>query len=183
MEAWKPVMLVVPAGLLLGIVAGQASRPEMLIREDRPWPQSVAERAFAIEPWRPIYEGGPQDLSPRSYSYRPALDYDAFAWPDQADRSAELLADYAFEYSDEYDFDTGPAALEPNLPLTRGAPVELASDAAAAAAADVSTEQLVPAAPMAQRAAAVLPPVPPPLPLASSTPALATGGEAEAMPE
>lgn len=184
MQPWKPILVIVPAGLLLGIVAGQASRPEMLTRDERPWPRSVAEQTVEIEPWRPIYESGPQDLSPRGYSSRPALDYEVFAWPDQTDRSGELLAaDY------EYDYGPDPAPLEPDLPLTRRATVELAAsharrvaaEAAAVAAAEVTPAE--PAAPAAERATVVLPPVPPPLAQAGDAHDLAAPGEAAAIAE
>jgi hypothetical protein len=155
---WKPIALIVPAGLLLGIAVAQASRPVPLVKEERPWPQSVRENAHEIEPWRPLYEGRPQDLSPRGGSYRPDFDYDLFAWPDQTDRSAELL-------DAGYDYATAP---EPDLPLTRAAAAEFDGEAAEVDAPEVPESG--PDEPIATGETVVLPPVPPPLVVTNTPP-------------
>lgn len=181
MQPWKPMLLIVPAGLLLGIAAGQAMRPVPLMKEERPWPQSVRESAREIEPWRPIYHSGPQDLTPAAYSYRPDLDYDAFAWPDQTDRSAELLAA-------EYDYDGGQStrearyarAPEPDLPLARRASSEIAASRAmepGAEAGGIAEDGLVAvetASPPGRPEIVTLPPVPPPLEQAAAPAASAS---------
>ena len=83
MPAWKPLLALVPAGLLAGLLAGQATRPVMLVEDDAPWPQSVREHASNAERW-PSFDLTPSDSAARGYSYRPELDYDLYAWPDQA---------------------------------------------------------------------------------------------------
>ena len=176
---WKPVVLIVPAGLLLGIAVGQASRPVPLVKEERPWPQSVRENAREIERWRPLYESRPQDLSPGGRGYRPDFDYDRFAWPDQTDRSAELLAagyDYGAEPSVfEARYGTAP---EPDLPLTRAAAAEF--DAGQAEVDATEAPASGPAEPIAIRETVVLPPVPPPLVVTNTPPRPGAPGDAGA---
>src|SRR5690606_30838679 len=119
MPFWKPILLIVPAGLLAGTMAGEAIRPVPLVKEERPWPISVREKASAIEPWRPIYEGGPQDLNPGPSRYRPDLDYDVFAWPDRSDRSADYLAELGDVRSDRAVLQASHVSLAaPDLPQT-----------------------------------------------------------------
>ena len=178
MQAWKPLLALVPAGLLAGLVAGQATRPVMLVKDDRPWPQSVQEHASRADNW-PDFDLAASNSVPRGYSYRPELDYDAYAWPDQADHSAEFLAaryDYGAE-AERYDVKD-----ESDLPVTRRAVAELAGNRAERAAAEVvkvgATDQaLNDAGSTAQnaqpeRAGLVLPPVPPPLAEAGVAPEL-----------
>lgn len=179
MLPWKPLLAVVPAGLLLGLVAGHASRPEMVIKDERPWPQSLSATAEDINRW-PTFDLSAPEIASRGYSYRPDIDYDIYVWPDQADRSAELVAadfDYG-SFDGAYD-----ARLESDeeLPLTRRAVAELADRQAERLALDTSSVAPVardgtgsPEAPSvsasAARAAFVLPPVPPPLATAGELP-------------
>lgn len=169
MQPWKPLLAILPAGLLIGVVGGEASRPVMLIEDERSWPQSVRERAREVEFWQPAYGDGGRDAYPRGYSYRPDLDYDLYAWPDQTDRSAELLAA-------EYQYETPGAVDEPSLdgavidlPQTRRAVAELAgAQAERLAAKPAGTRDQASGSATAEVAAAdskafVLPPVPPPL--------------------
>ena len=102
MLPWKPFLAVVPAGLLLGLVAGQATRPVMLVKDDRPWPYAADETAREADRW-PTFDLSTPDIASRGYSYRPDIDYDSYAWPDQTDRSAELLAaDYDYDSPGTY---------------------------------------------------------------------------------
>jgi hypothetical protein len=157
MEPWKLIVLIVPAGLLLGTLGGHATRPVPLMKEERPWPASVHEKASAISFWRPIHEDRTLDPIATRYSYRPNLDYGAFAWPDQRDFSARILAeDYSYRSSLEARYAPLP---EPEMPLTRRAEAELATqpppvDDSAGAVETAST-------PSAGGEIAVLPPVPP----------------------
>ena len=157
MELWKPIAAIVPAGLLLGLVGGNASRPEMTMREVRPWPVSVQENASEIEPWQPIYESGPQNLTPRAYSYRPDLDYEVFAWPDQGSAPAEPLAA-------DYESEAVSPLQEGDMPLTRRATAELAAVHAQQVVAEAVSAQ-TPMTAMGgsdrETATIVLPPVPP----------------------
>ena len=183
MLPWKPFLAVVPAGLLLGLVAGQATRPVMLVKDDRPWPNAAAETAREADRWPTFDLSGPETAS-RGYSYRPDIDYDLYAWPDQTDRSAELLAaDYDYAPQDTYAARYGG---EDDLPITRRAVAELAGrqaeriagEAAGVPVAardatgpdDVPSADVPSASPSAESAAFVLPPVPPPLAHAGALP-------------
>lgn len=181
MLLWKPLLAVVPAGLLLGLVAGQASRPEMLIKDDRAWPYAADESAREADRW-PTFDLSGSDMALRGYSYRPDIDYDSYVWPDQTDRSAELLTaeyDYpSFDMADQSDDD---------LPLTRRAVVELAARhderEAAVPVGDPETAEAEPAEaiPAAADASYVLPPVPPPLAHAGTLPEPAESDDGEAF--
>lgn len=166
MQPWKPLLAILPAGLLLGIVGGQASRPVMLIEDERPWPQSVREKARETEVRQPAYDGGFNFYS-RGYSYRPDLDYEIHAWPDQTDRSTDLLAA-------EYRYGLAGTANEPifgdevDLPQTRRAVAELAGEHAERLAAEFAESEPASGGVTSEAAAAeskdfILPPVPPPL--------------------
>lgn len=171
MLPWKPFLAVVPAGLLLGLVAGQATRPVMLDKGDRPWPNAATETAGEADRW-PSFDLSPPQSPARGYSYRPDIDYDLYAWPDQTDRSAELLAaNYDADF-DEPDYDS-----EDDLPLTRRAVAELAgrqavatSSVPVAAREEAGPGDVPSASPSAERTAFVLPPVPPPLAHAGELP-------------
>ncbi|MXO58224.1 hypothetical protein GRI89_01515 [Altererythrobacter salegens] len=116
---------VVPAGMLLGLAGGKASQPEMQFHREQPWPQSVVEHGSRIEPYRPIYESGPQDLTPRAVSYRPDLDYSAEAIPPQE----------AVEHADT----SGPPAAnsgEAEVTVQVGTSIEVAAERAEAAVDD-----------------------------------------------
>ena len=67
MLPWKPFLAVVPAGLLLGLVAGQATRPVMLVKDDRPWPYAADETAREADR-RPTF-----DLSTPAIASRGAI--------------------------------------------------------------------------------------------------------------
>ena len=169
MKPWQAIMAVVPAGLLVGLAAGHASRPVMKMHDERPWPESVNERFAQVDSWNVGYEAGPEDLSPSAHSYRPDLDYSAFAWPDQRAGDAEMLAAVEFDYGDDLE----PIEVsEPPLPQVHRARAELAAIRAeqdAAAVAVVADADPTPAEPATTGAA--LPPVPPPLAQASGAPA------------
>jgi hypothetical protein len=74
-QAWKPLLLIVPAGLLLGALGGQYARPVMTQRPDDGLLQSLlgtrGERSGAA-----AAEAAPDDASYYSgeYSYPPYLD-------------------------------------------------------------------------------------------------------------
>ena len=178
MLAWKPLLALVPAGLLIGLVAGQATRPVMLVEDERPWPESMRENASETDSWPSFDLASPSSSAARGYSYRPELDYDLYVWPDQADRSAELLA---------ADYDDGgvDTPYEPDLPLTRRAVAELAvrqAEPLAAEAVEVAATDDRAGGPDAaeeSRAAFVLPPVPPPLAQAGVAPEMPDTGESE----
>jgi hypothetical protein len=73
MLPWKPFLAVVPAGLLLGLVAGQATRPVMLDKGDRPWPNAATETAGEADRW-PSFDLSPPQSPARGYSYRPDIE-------------------------------------------------------------------------------------------------------------
>lgn len=114
---WKPLLIIVPAGMMLGTVGGQLVKPVPVDRaSDAPWQnmfQSRAERdrssaAYVTQPEGPMtYDGG--------YSYAPEMsdalaikwaapDYDHYAdvpLPTVAEldaRQAALLADPEVQY-------------------------------------------------------------------------------------
>jgi hypothetical protein len=114
MELWKPLVLIVPAGLVLGMIGGQLARPVMQQRAAEPWPSIFGARAehdgaadYPVQPEGPMtYVGG--------YSYPPATsdwssqdDSGQWAYADvplptvaELDaRQAELLADPDVEFA------------------------------------------------------------------------------------
>lgn len=181
MLLWKPLLAVVPAGLLLGLVAGQASRPEVLVKDDRSWPYAPDESAREADRWPSFDLSGP-DLVVRGYSYRPDIDYDRYVWPDQTDRSTELLA-AGYDYPS---FDMADPSVD-DLPLTRRAVMELAArnDEGADALADEevaitgTTETKPVDATPAADTSYLLPPVPPPLAHAGTLPEPADSDDEE----
>lgn len=88
MQAWKPLLIVIPAGLVLGVVGGHYARPVMTQRgaEDasQPFVETRSQRsgtATAEAPSETVYYSG-------GYSYPPYLDDSSFAAeprPDFAD--------------------------------------------------------------------------------------------------
>jgi hypothetical protein len=185
MLPWKPFLTVVPAGLLLGLLAGQATRPAMLAKEDRPWPYAADETTREADRW-PSFDLSAPATATRGYSYRPDIDYDRFVWPDQTDRSAELLAANYGSGAFDASYETG------DLPLTRRAVLELVAHPSDTVAnepagevviADRPTTKSPPDAPPAAEGsgAFVLPPVPAPLARAGALPELAEGDEDEAF--
>jgi hypothetical protein len=177
MKPWQAVMLIVPTGLMMGMAAGLASKPVPNLKDENSWRQPLIGSADEIEPWRPVYEAYPEDPTPNRTAYRPALEYSAYAWPDQRDRSAELLAaDYSYDYA---------APGEIDLPQTHRATAELAARdaeqvvqvARAAAASDMrpAGEEID------AGAGAALPPVPPPLAANGTVPAPVEAIETESF--
>lgn len=70
MQLWKPLALIVPAGLVLGMIGGHLARPEMQVRAGEPSQrmfETRAQRYGSAEsyPAQPAYVGG--------YSYPPYL--------------------------------------------------------------------------------------------------------------
>ncbi|WP_305098451.1 hypothetical protein [Croceibacterium aestuarii] len=144
---------LVPAGMLLGFVGGKASHPEMKFHRSQILPASVIEHADRIEPYRPIYEAGPQDLNPRGVSYRPDLDYSFEYYPPQD------VAPLPAETWQEADYASAPEPLEanygdPHVTVHVGSSIDRAAERAAEAAKDAAEaaqvprpEQIAPAAP------------------------------------
>jgi hypothetical protein len=114
MELWKPLALIVPAGLLLGMIGGKLAHPVMQQRAVEPWQSIFGARAqpygatdYPVQPEGPMtYVGG--------YSYPPdtgewSRPYDKADWtyadvplPTIAEldaRQAELLADPDVEFA------------------------------------------------------------------------------------
>ncbi len=126
MKAWKAAALIVPAGLLIGMAAGAATRPVMIQNAEDYWPASVAEARDRIDPPRPFYEGGPQDLTPDRYSYRPNLDYSAYSWPDQGEPTYSVA-----NSTQDVDMEVAPGP-----EVHRAGPIEAIGQRAEAAAED-----------------------------------------------
>lgn len=75
MQAWKPLLLIVPAGVLLGALGGQFARPVMTQHPD----DGLLQSLFGSHGGRsgtPVAEAPPEDASYYSggYSYPPYLD-------------------------------------------------------------------------------------------------------------
>jgi hypothetical protein len=88
---WKPLLIILPAGLLLGMAMGQSARPVMTQRvSDEPWQamfHSRADRdgstnAYPSQVAGPAYDGG--------YSYAPAWVTDASWTPPDYTRYADV---------------------------------------------------------------------------------------------
>lgn len=89
MQAWKPLLIAIPAGLLLGIAGGHFAHPVMKERGDDGWLEAMFETRAARDGRTPVappqeatyYVGGP--------SYDPSLkdDRNVTAWqgPDFSD--------------------------------------------------------------------------------------------------
>jgi hypothetical protein len=121
LAAGKWALTIVPAGIALGALLGDAANPEM---KDPPaqWWQLAGADEVAVAEGALLFEAGPDDLSPFG-SYRPDLDYDAEVW-------AEPIPAYEMAaLTDE------PSALPGSLPtVTYGVAAEEVADAAEAAA-------------------------------------------------
>ena len=151
MKPVKALALIVPAGLLLGMAAGAATRPVMIQNARDYWPSSIQEANVSVDAWRPIYQGGPQDLTPERYSYRPDLDYEALAyaeqdatdyWIGEAEESLQQAADFHPQGNVERAADRAQAAVEDVLAATQGS-----TEAPAIEVIDASTVP-TPVAPM-----------------------------------
>jgi hypothetical protein len=129
MRLWKPLALIVPAGLVLGTIGGKLAHPVMQQRAVEPWQSIFGARAqqygsadYPVQPEGPMtYVGG--------YSYAPDVGewsrpYDEADWtyadvplPTVAEldaRQAELLADPDVEFAVSPPAgDAGPAAEDP----------------------------------------------------------------------
>ena len=124
MKPWKAVALIVPAGLVLGMAAGAANRPVMVQNAKDYWSEPLVEARQAFDAPRPFYEGGPENLMPAGYSFRPDIDYDTYSWPDQSEPVPEFVAT---------ELETIP---QPMVEVHRASPTQIAADRAAAAARD-----------------------------------------------
>lgn len=114
MQPWKPLLLIVPAGLALGTIGGHLARPVMQERAAEPWQSMFGSRTasggvaeYPVQPDGPMtYVGG--------YSYAPDMNDDSLPdyaadWtyadvqlPSVAEldaRQAELLADPDVEFA------------------------------------------------------------------------------------
>jgi hypothetical protein len=118
MQVWKPLVLIVPAGLLLGMVGGHLARPVMPERAVEPW-RSGAEQAEpadypALAPSPMPYAGG--------YSYPP--DTGAEAWNPGQDRWA--YADIPLPTIAELDARQTALLADPEVEFAVSPPDELA---------------------------------------------------------
>jgi len=144
MPLWKPLLVILPAGLALGAVGGHLARPEMQQRAvDGPWPSIFQARADR-EGSSSGYPAQPQDglAYVGGYSYPPYLARTDAGWSPPAEdwasaerplptlaeldaRQAALLADPDLEFAvhppaQEADPAAGPAQATADgaLPLT-----------------------------------------------------------------
>jgi hypothetical protein len=114
MQLWKPLMLIVPAGLVIGVIGGNLAHPVIQQRAVEPWQSIFGSRGqdsgsadYPIQPDGPMtYVGGysyPPDLSDWSQPYDEAdWNYAAVPLPTVAEldaRQAELLADPDIEFA------------------------------------------------------------------------------------
>jgi hypothetical protein len=115
MQLWKPLMLILPAGLVLGMVGGKLVHPVMKDRAVEPWQSIFGNRAqqygsaadYPVQPEGPMtYVGGysyPPDMSDWSGPYDNAdWSYADVPLPTIAEldaRQAELLADPDVEFA------------------------------------------------------------------------------------
>ncbi len=128
MQMWKPLALIVPAGLVLGMIGGHLARPVMQDRAVEPWQSIFGTRAqqygtadYPVQPQGPMtYVGG--------YSYPPepsdwSKPYDEAEWNDSRAplpaiaeldaRQAELLADPDVEFAVSAPaYETGPTGMD-----------------------------------------------------------------------
>jgi hypothetical protein len=137
MQLWKPMALIVPAGLVLGMIGGKLAHPVMQERAVEPWqsifgnrPQQDGSANYPVQPEGPMtYVGGysyPPDIGAR-----PGTDDNAdWTYADmplptvaQLDaRQAELLADPDVEFAvSPATHEPDPAAEEPPQPAEQGA--------------------------------------------------------------
>lgn len=135
MQLWKPLALIVPAGLVLGMIGGHLARPEMQARVTQPWQSVIGTRAqqygsadYPVQLQGPMtYVGGysyPPDASDRSQPYdRAGATYADAQLPTISEldaRQAELLADPDVEFAvsppgDEFE----PVTKEPSHPAAQ----------------------------------------------------------------
>lgn len=115
MHVWKPLVLIVPAGLVLGMIGGKLAHPVMQERATEPWQSIFGSRAqqdgsvsnYPVQPEGPMtYVGGysyPPDTSDWSRPYdNPNWTYADVPLPTISEldaRQAELLADPDVEFA------------------------------------------------------------------------------------
>jgi hypothetical protein len=115
MQVWKALVLIVPAGLALGMIGGNLANPVMQQRAAEPWQSSFetrAQRYGSAQSYPALPEGSIAYVG--GYSYPPDTrasppDYDSGDWtyadaglPTIAEldaRQAELLADPDVEFA------------------------------------------------------------------------------------
>ena len=146
MELWKPLALIVPAGLVLGMIGGHLARPVIQERAVEPWQSIFGTRAqqygstdYPVQPQGPMtYVGGfsyPPDTNDWSRPYHePDRAYASVPLPTIAEldaRQAELLADPDVEFA------VSPPAHDPEPGVEDG---QWPAQAAAFAPADVGRE-------------------------------------------
>lgn len=117
MQAWKPLLLILPAGLLLGMIGGRYAHPVMQQRGgDEPWRQMLEPNIRPSNP-RIMVENPPIDPMP----YGPSSSFAEQAtveWPDPYagtrwdPASAEPLPSVA-ELDAQLDSSAGEANAEP----------------------------------------------------------------------
>lgn len=135
MQLWKPLALIVPAGLVLGMIGGHLARPEMQARVLEPWQSVFGTRAgqhgsgdYPVQSEGPMtYVGGysyPPDTRDRSQPYDGSgstyADAQLPAIAKLDARQAELLADPDVEFAvsppgDEFE----PVTREPSQPAAQ----------------------------------------------------------------
>ena len=76
---WTPLLIILPAGLLIGLVAGRAVNPEMIQRGEDPL--GSANRSAERTGLRETPETDSLALS-RPSSFRPDFDYEREVWPE-----------------------------------------------------------------------------------------------------
>jgi hypothetical protein len=114
MQLWKPLVLIIPAGLVLGMIGGHLARPVMQERAGEPWQSIFLTRSQQYGTTNYPTQGQGPTPYVGGYSYPPeTIDlYHAYdeTVPTYADaplpsvdsldaRQAELLADPAVEFA------------------------------------------------------------------------------------
>lgn len=164
MQAWKPVLVATIGGLTLGLIGGKAADPVMVQRGEDVFGKITQTRV--VDPYeRPVYEGGPQDLSPSTgrYSYAPHPDDEGLYWRNprldrelaqerlRAQIDAELMASDAYWETGSYspvavlDASQPVSGVSPPLEATASADraEEAVNDAAEAATSDAVPQESV----------------------------------------
>ena len=83
MQVWKPLLIIIPAGLVLGAYGGELANPVVQLRGgDEPWRQMFQPQ---IEPGHSgiMIEAPPQDPYVGGYSYAPSFaELEPVEWPE-----------------------------------------------------------------------------------------------------
>jgi hypothetical protein len=145
MNAWKPLLIVVPAGLVLGAVGGHLAKPVMTQHaSDEAWQAMFETRAehygsSGAYPPQPQY----QQAYVGGYSYAPFADDQDIPWsPPEPD--AWIYSDASLPTVAELDARQAALLADPNVEFAVSPPgdqVEQAAEQAQAAAADASQAQ------------------------------------------